>query len=84
MVFEVEAYEPNNTFCFSLTHSNDFSKMVAEEYLTFFEFTGMTLDQSLRYLPVPPESVSTECEIQNTHTILSVTKTHMKTVLDIE
>lgn len=23
--------------------------MVAEEYLTFFEFTGMTLDQSLRY-----------------------------------
>uniref|UniRef100_A0A673XNK1 PH and SEC7 domain-containing protein 3-like n=1 Tax=Salmo trutta TaxID=8032 RepID=A0A673XNK1_SALTR len=31
-----------------LGKNNDFSKMVAEEYLTFFEFTGMTLDQSLR------------------------------------
>ncbi|XP_044276114.1 PH and SEC7 domain-containing protein 1 [Varanus komodoensis] len=27
---------------------NDFSKMVAGEYLKFFEFTGMTLDQALR------------------------------------
>ncbi|XP_062340636.1 PH and SEC7 domain-containing protein 3 isoform X2 [Osmerus eperlanus] len=31
-----------------LGKNNDFSKMVAEEYLTFFQFTGMTLDQSLR------------------------------------
>ncbi|XP_058267266.1 PH and SEC7 domain-containing protein 3 isoform X2 [Hemibagrus wyckioides] len=31
-----------------LGKNNDFSKMVAEEYLTFFEFTGMMLDQSLR------------------------------------
>ncbi|KAF5901926.1 PH and SEC7 domain-containing protein 3-like isoform X1, partial [Clarias magur] len=31
-----------------LGKNNDFNKMVAEEYLTFFEFTGMTLDQSLR------------------------------------
>ncbi|XP_041753373.2 PH and SEC7 domain-containing protein 3 isoform X2 [Coregonus clupeaformis] len=31
-----------------LGKNNDFSKMVAEEYLTFFEFTGMTLDLSLR------------------------------------
>uniref|UniRef100_A0AAY4E1T2 Uncharacterized protein n=1 Tax=Denticeps clupeoides TaxID=299321 RepID=A0AAY4E1T2_9TELE len=31
-----------------LGKNNDFSRMVAEEYLTFFEFTGMTLDQSLR------------------------------------
>ncbi|XP_061118390.1 PH and SEC7 domain-containing protein 3-like isoform X1 [Conger conger] len=31
-----------------LGKNNEFSKMVAEEYLTFFEFTGMTLDQSLR------------------------------------
>uniref|UniRef100_A0A672LEJ9 PH and SEC7 domain-containing protein 3-like n=1 Tax=Sinocyclocheilus grahami TaxID=75366 RepID=A0A672LEJ9_SINGR len=31
-----------------LGKNNDFSKMVAEEYLKFFEFTDMTLDQSLR------------------------------------
>ncbi|KAJ8286729.1 hypothetical protein GJAV_G00042640 [Gymnothorax javanicus] len=31
-----------------LGKNNEFSQMVAEEYLTFFEFTGMTLDQSLR------------------------------------
>ncbi|TRY84240.1 hypothetical protein DNTS_028934 [Danionella cerebrum] len=31
-----------------LHHPNDFSKMVAEEYLAFFEFKDMTLDQSLR------------------------------------
>ncbi|XP_066567588.1 PH and SEC7 domain-containing protein 1 isoform X2 [Amia ocellicauda] len=31
-----------------LGKNNEFSKMVAEEYLKFFEFTGMTLDQSLR------------------------------------
>uniref|UniRef100_A0A667HA45 Pleckstrin and Sec7 domain containing n=1 Tax=Lynx canadensis TaxID=61383 RepID=A0A667HA45_LYNCA len=29
-------------------HSNDFSKLVAGEYLKFFVFTGMTLDQALR------------------------------------
>ena len=31
------------------SYSNEFSKLVAEEYLKFFDFTGMTLDQSLRY-----------------------------------
>uniref|UniRef100_A0A8C4S4J2 SEC7 domain-containing protein n=1 Tax=Erpetoichthys calabaricus TaxID=27687 RepID=A0A8C4S4J2_ERPCA len=31
-----------------LGKNNVFSKLVAEEYLTFFDFTGMTLDQSLR------------------------------------
>ncbi len=35
---------------FCCVHSNDFSKMVAEEYLNLFEFTDMTLDQSLRYI----------------------------------
>ncbi|XP_040352606.1 PH and SEC7 domain-containing protein 3 isoform X1 [Herpailurus yagouaroundi] len=32
-----------------LGKNNEFSKLVAEEYLKFFDFTGMTLDQSLRY-----------------------------------
>ncbi|XP_043530238.1 PH and SEC7 domain-containing protein 3-like isoform X2 [Chiloscyllium plagiosum] len=32
-----------------LGKNNDFSKLVAEEYLRFFDFTGMTLDQSLRF-----------------------------------
>ncbi|GCC34903.1 hypothetical protein chiPu_0013380 [Chiloscyllium punctatum] len=31
-----------------LGKNNDFSKMVAEEYLRFFDFTGMNLDQALR------------------------------------
>ncbi|XP_007895645.1 PH and SEC7 domain-containing protein 1 isoform X2 [Callorhinchus milii] len=31
-----------------LGKNNDFSKMVAEEYLRFFDFTGMSLDQALR------------------------------------
>ncbi|KAM6951530.1 uncharacterized protein FYW47_015051 [Aplochiton taeniatus] len=31
-----------------LSKNNDFSRMVAEEYLTFFNFTGLTVDQSLR------------------------------------
>ncbi|KAL8186624.1 UNVERIFIED_CONTAM: hypothetical protein K2H54_001450 [Gekko kuhli] len=30
-----------------LGKNNDFSKMVAGEYLKFFEFTGMSLDQAL-------------------------------------
>lgn len=30
--------------------SNDFSKLVAGEYLKFFVFTGMTLDQALRWV----------------------------------
>ncbi|XP_014392316.1 PREDICTED: PH and SEC7 domain-containing protein 3 [Myotis brandtii] len=32
-----------------LGKNNEFSRLVAEEYLKFFDFTGMTLDQSLRY-----------------------------------
>lgn len=35
---------------FFLIYSNEFSKMVAEEYLKFFVFTGMTLDQALRFV----------------------------------
>ncbi|XP_064177054.1 PH and SEC7 domain-containing protein 1-like isoform X2 [Anguilla rostrata] len=31
-----------------LSRNNDFSRMVAEEYLRFFSFTGMTLDRALR------------------------------------
>ncbi|XP_018432359.1 PREDICTED: PH and SEC7 domain-containing protein 3 [Nanorana parkeri] len=31
-----------------LGKNNEFSKLVAEEYLKFFDFTGMALDQSLR------------------------------------
>ncbi|KAM3938401.1 PH and SEC7 domain-containing protein 3 isoform 2-T2 [Leptodactylus fuscus] len=31
-----------------LGKNNDFSKLVAEEYLKFFDFTGLSLDQSLR------------------------------------
>ncbi|KAK2820735.1 hypothetical protein Q5P01_023694 [Channa striata] len=31
-----------------LSKNNDFSCMVAEEYLSFFNFTGLTLDQALR------------------------------------
>lgn len=34
--------------------SNEFSRLVAEEYLKFFDFTGMTLDQSLRYGEASP------------------------------
>ncbi|XP_048865313.1 uncharacterized protein LOC125739345 isoform X1 [Brienomyrus brachyistius] len=31
-----------------LSKNNDFSRMVAEEYLRFFNFTGLTVDQALR------------------------------------
>uniref|UniRef100_A0A670Y7J7 SEC7 domain-containing protein n=1 Tax=Pseudonaja textilis TaxID=8673 RepID=A0A670Y7J7_PSETE len=31
-----------------LGKNNEFSKMVAEEYLRFFDFTGLTLDKALR------------------------------------
>ncbi|KAM9336954.1 uncharacterized protein ABDE67_019988 [Symphorus nematophorus] len=31
-----------------LSKNNDFSRMVAEEYLSFFNFTGLALDQALR------------------------------------
>ncbi|XP_056147688.1 PH and SEC7 domain-containing protein 1 isoform X2 [Lampris incognitus] len=31
-----------------LSKNNDFSRMVAEEYLTNFNFTGLTIDQALR------------------------------------
>ncbi|XP_023262612.1 uncharacterized protein LOC111655436 [Seriola lalandi dorsalis] len=31
-----------------LSKNNDFSRMVAEEYLSFFNFTGLVLDQALR------------------------------------
>lgn len=35
-------------YCLYL-YSNDFSRMVAEEYLSFFNFTGLALDQALRW-----------------------------------
>ncbi|KAL4612934.1 PH and SEC7 domain-containing protein 1-like isoform X1 [Arapaima gigas] len=31
-----------------LSKNNDFSRMVAEEYLSFFDFTGQTIEQALR------------------------------------
>uniref|UniRef100_A0A8C2YXC3 Pleckstrin and Sec7 domain containing n=1 Tax=Cyclopterus lumpus TaxID=8103 RepID=A0A8C2YXC3_CYCLU len=31
-----------------LSKNNDFSRMVAEEYLSFFNFTGLSIDQALR------------------------------------
>ncbi|XP_056286537.1 PH and SEC7 domain-containing protein 1-like [Pseudoliparis swirei] len=31
-----------------LSKNNDFSRMVAEEYLSFFTFTGLSIDQALR------------------------------------
>lgn len=36
------------TFKLFLHHSNEFSRVVAEEYLKFFEFSNETLDVSLR------------------------------------
>uniref|UniRef100_A0A3B4TZH9 SEC7 domain-containing protein n=1 Tax=Seriola dumerili TaxID=41447 RepID=A0A3B4TZH9_SERDU len=36
-----------------LSKNNDFSRMVAEEYLSFFNFTGLALDQALRQLNIP-------------------------------
>uniref|UniRef100_A0A8C3PFU9 SEC7 domain-containing protein n=1 Tax=Chrysemys picta bellii TaxID=8478 RepID=A0A8C3PFU9_CHRPI len=43
-----------------LGKNNEFSKLVAEEYLKFFDFTGMTLDHSLRYYQCNPNTVSTQ------------------------
>ncbi|TNN35456.1 hypothetical protein EYF80_054382 [Liparis tanakae] len=34
-------------------YSNDFSQMVAEEYLSNFSFSGQSIDQALR--PGPPD-----------------------------
>lgn len=34
-------------FCFSC--SNEFSQLVASEYLSFFDFTGLSLDRALRW-----------------------------------
>lgn len=36
------------SFWFLFLYSNDFSRMVAAEYLGYFNFTGQTLDQALR------------------------------------
>uniref|UniRef100_A0A8D0H0L3 SEC7 domain-containing protein n=1 Tax=Sphenodon punctatus TaxID=8508 RepID=A0A8D0H0L3_SPHPU len=43
-----------------LGKNNEFSKLVAEEYLKFFDFTGMTLDHSLRYYQCNPNIISTQ------------------------
>uniref|UniRef100_A0A8C6AAV0 SEC7 domain-containing protein n=1 Tax=Marmota marmota marmota TaxID=9994 RepID=A0A8C6AAV0_MARMA len=42
-----------------LGKNNDFSKLVAGEYLKFFVFTGMTLDQALRWVLSPWRTVPT-------------------------
>uniref|UniRef100_A0AAR2KLU3 Pleckstrin and Sec7 domain containing a n=1 Tax=Pygocentrus nattereri TaxID=42514 RepID=A0AAR2KLU3_PYGNA len=36
------------TLCFLFPCSNEFSQMVAEEYLSYFNFSGLTVDQALR------------------------------------
>lgn len=36
------------SFSFTFVHSNTFSQMVAEAYLSFFRFSEQTLDQALR------------------------------------
>uniref|UniRef100_A0A8C2DL39 Pleckstrin and Sec7 domain containing 3, like n=1 Tax=Cyprinus carpio TaxID=7962 RepID=A0A8C2DL39_CYPCA len=46
-LFHLEGFQRSDV-AKHLGKNNDFSKMVAEEYLKFFEFTDMTLDQSLR------------------------------------
>uniref|UniRef100_A0A8D0FTG6 SEC7 domain-containing protein n=1 Tax=Strix occidentalis caurina TaxID=311401 RepID=A0A8D0FTG6_STROC len=43
-----------------LGKNNEFSKLVAEEYLKFFDFTGMTLDYSLRYYQCNPNTISSQ------------------------
>uniref|UniRef100_A0A8B9XEB4 Pleckstrin and Sec7 domain containing 3 n=1 Tax=Bos mutus grunniens TaxID=30521 RepID=A0A8B9XEB4_BOSMU len=43
-----------------LGKNNEFSKLVAEEYLKFFDFTGMTLDQSLRYFYCNPDTIASQ------------------------
>lgn len=45
----VSVFFPNEGADHSLFNcSNEFSKLVAEEYLSFFDFTGLTLDKALR------------------------------------
>uniref|UniRef100_A0A8C3TBD4 SEC7 domain-containing protein n=1 Tax=Chelydra serpentina TaxID=8475 RepID=A0A8C3TBD4_CHESE len=44
-----------------LGKNNEFSKLVAEEYLKFFDFTGMTLDHSLRYVLMSKPHVLFHC-----------------------
>lgn len=43
VLFQNEMYSFSLCLC-----SNDFSQMVAEEYLSNFNFTGLTIDQALR------------------------------------
>ncbi|XP_015420649.1 PREDICTED: PH and SEC7 domain-containing protein 3 isoform X2 [Myotis davidii] len=43
-----------------LGKNNEFSRLVAEEYLKFFDFTGMTLDQSLRYFYCNPDTIASQ------------------------
>uniref|UniRef100_A0A8C3XT03 Pleckstrin and Sec7 domain containing 2 n=1 Tax=Chelydra serpentina TaxID=8475 RepID=A0A8C3XT03_CHESE len=43
-----------------LGKNNEFSKLVAEEYLSFFDFTGLTLDKALRYCQCNPEESTSE------------------------
>ena len=50
----------NLSFFSFFVKSNEFSKLVAEEYLKFFDFTGMTLDFSLRYMSLcKPDALMT-------------------------
>ncbi|XP_069560610.1 PH and SEC7 domain-containing protein 1-like isoform X1 [Brachyistius frenatus] len=43
-----------------LSKNNDFSRMVAEEYLSFFNFTGLVLDQALRQFALMGETQERE------------------------
>uniref|UniRef100_A0A4W3HCL7 SEC7 domain-containing protein n=1 Tax=Callorhinchus milii TaxID=7868 RepID=A0A4W3HCL7_CALMI len=43
-----------------LGKNNDFSKLVAEEYLSFFDFTDLALDKGLRYCQCNPECITSE------------------------
>lgn len=45
-LLDVSEYELDNDL--PLFFSNEFSQMVASEYLSFFDFTGLSLDRALR------------------------------------
>uniref|UniRef100_H3ACU0 SEC7 domain-containing protein n=1 Tax=Latimeria chalumnae TaxID=7897 RepID=H3ACU0_LATCH len=46
-LFHLDGFKRSNVAC-HLGKNNEFSRMVSEEYLKFFDFTGMPLDQALR------------------------------------
>ncbi|XP_062859994.1 PH and SEC7 domain-containing protein 1-like [Trichomycterus rosablanca] len=46
-LYNLDGFRKCDVVC-HLSKNNDFSQMVAEEYLSYFDFTGQTLDQALR------------------------------------